>query len=516
VSEGLPLGWTRARVEDLTSVVQYGSSAKTSEDERGIPVLRMGNIVDGRLDFRGMKYLPKDHDEFPGLLLEPGDVLFNRTNSPELVGKTAIYKPDDPSPCSFASYLIRLRLRVYEPSLFAAYMNSGFGRAWIRSCVIQQVGQANVSGGKLKALELPVPPLNEQRRIVAKLEALQSRSRRAREALDAVPPLLEKLRQSILAAAFRGDLTKDWRAKHKDVEPASKLLERIRVERRKKWEEGELAKMKAKGKAPTDDKWKAKYKEPAAVDATGLPELPEGWCWASVGELAHVGTGATPKRGEEKYYLGGNVSWVTSGALNDEEVTQATELVTDCAVAETNLTVYAPGTLLLAMYGEGKTRGMVAELRIDAATNQAIAAICLDGSAASTKSLVRLALERNYAEIRSLSMGGVQPNLNLEKVRGLAVPLCPPDEVCVLESAVRASLERASRVLDVVRAQGASLQTLNGGVLAKAFRGELVPQDPNDEPAEAMLERLRTSNTPTAPTRLTHRHLTHEARRDDR
>ena len=73
-----------------------------------------------------------------------------------------------------------------------------------------------------------LPPLNEQRRIVAKLEALQARSRHAREALDAVPPLLEKLRQSILAAAFRGDLTKDWRAKHKPTESAAQLLDRVR------------------------------------------------------------------------------------------------------------------------------------------------------------------------------------------------------------------------------------------------------------------------------------------------
>ena len=139
--------------------------------------------------------------------------------------------------------------------------------------------------GRSRTSRCAVAPLNEQRRIVAKLEALQARSRRAREALDAVPPLLEKLRQSILAAAFRGDLTKDWRAKHKDVEPASKLLERIRAERRKKWEEAELAKMKAKGKAPKGDEWKAKYKEPEPVDATGLPELPEGWCGVELGEV---------------------------------------------------------------------------------------------------------------------------------------------------------------------------------------------------------------------------------------
>jgi type I restriction enzyme S subunit len=130
--------------------------------------------------------------------------------------------------------------------------------------------------------EVPIAlQLREQRRIVAKLDALTERSRRAKAALDAIPPLIEKFKQSVLAAAFRGDLTADWRAAHPDVEPASELFKRIRVERRRRWEEAELAKLTAKGKAPTDDRWKAKYEEPEAVDASELPELPRSWCWAS-------------------------------------------------------------------------------------------------------------------------------------------------------------------------------------------------------------------------------------------
>jgi type I restriction enzyme S subunit len=96
---------------------------------------------------------------------------------------------------------------------------------------------------------------------VEKIEALTARSRKAREALEAIPELLDQFRQSVLAAAFRGDLTADWREQNPDVEPAEALLERIRVERRKRWEEAELEKMRAKGKEPTNDKWKAKYKD---------------------------------------------------------------------------------------------------------------------------------------------------------------------------------------------------------------------------------------------------------------
>ena len=133
-------------------------------------------------------------------------------------------------------------------------------------------------------LGITLPPLAEQRRIVAKIEALQERSRRAREALSEVGPLLEQFRQSVLAAAFRGDLTADWRAAHPNVEPASTLLQRIRAERRRRWEEAELAKYETKGQKPPKY-WQEKYQEPEPVDDADLPELPAGWTWIRVAEL---------------------------------------------------------------------------------------------------------------------------------------------------------------------------------------------------------------------------------------
>ncbi|MCC9608084.1 restriction endonuclease subunit S [Blastopirellula sp. JC732] len=132
-----------------------------------------------------------------------------------------------------------------------------------------------LSSTRMKNFDIPVAPTGEQRRIVEKIDALQDRSRKAREALSEVGPLLEQFRQSLLAAAFRGDLTADWRAQNPNVEPASELLKRIRKERRQKWEEAELAKYEAKGKQPPKG-WQEKYKEPDPVDESELPELPAG------------------------------------------------------------------------------------------------------------------------------------------------------------------------------------------------------------------------------------------------
>ena len=132
----------------------------------------------------------------------------------------------------------------------------------------------HLSSRTVEDLELPLPPLAEQQRIVAKIEALQERSRRAREALSEVGPLLEQFRQSVLAAAFRGDLTADWRAAHPNVEPASELLHRIRAERRRRWEQAELVKYEAKGQKPPKN-WKEKYKEPEPVDDSDLAQTPK-------------------------------------------------------------------------------------------------------------------------------------------------------------------------------------------------------------------------------------------------
>lgn len=200
----LPEGWVWATVEQISGLVEYGSSAKTSEDASGIPVLRMGNIFEGGLRFDDLKYLPNEHDEFPKLLLRPGDLLFNRTNSPELVGKTAVFGGLIQR-CSFASYLIRVRLVPgAHPNLFSAVINSSYGRKWVKSVVTQQVGQANVNGTKLQALCVPLPPEAEQNCIVAEIDRHLSLANKAEAQVNANLRRAERLRQSILGKAFVG------------------------------------------------------------------------------------------------------------------------------------------------------------------------------------------------------------------------------------------------------------------------------------------------------------------------
>ncbi len=226
----LPDGWVWVTIEQLSYKVQYGSSSKCTADENGIPVFRMGNILDGKLIINDLKYLPQDHNEFPNLLLETGDILFNRTNSAELVGKTAVYK-GLPTPCSFASYLIRVKATSgIFPEIISYYINSTYGRQWIASVVSQQVGQANVNGTKLQALAVPLPPYLEQEQFISEVEKHLSVADAVEATVDAELKRSDTLRQSILKQAFSGKLV----PQDPNDEPAEKLLERIKKEKTKR------------------------------------------------------------------------------------------------------------------------------------------------------------------------------------------------------------------------------------------------------------------------------------------
>jgi type I restriction enzyme, S subunit len=351
--------------------------------------------------------------------------------------------------------------------------------------------------GDTRELAVSVPPLNEQRRIVAKLEALQARSRRAREALDAVPPLLEKLRQSILAAAFRGDLTKDWRAKHKDVEPASELLKRIRVERRKKWEESELTKMKAKGKAPKDDTWKAKYKEPAPVETAGLPELPSGWCWASLESLTDAERGIPYGIVLTGDPVADGIPTVRCGDIRRFSIDlDGLKRVSPKVAKEFDRTRLQGGEVLIAIRGTVGATAVATELMVGMNISREVAMLPTLAGLTPRYLMFCLAGPEAQARVMKQVKGVAQAGINLADLRTLPVPLAPVPEQATVLAVLERHLATCASLEHAHRATSDSCGGLDRGVLTKAFRGELVPQDPSDEPAEVMLARVRDANGP--------------------
>jgi len=267
-----------------------------------------------------------------------------------------------------------------------------------------------------------LPPAAEQRRIVAKLDALTARLARARAELDRVERLVARQRMAILGATF------------------GEFCDRPRVR---------------------------------------------------LAQLGSVGTGSTPKRGDYRYYGNGTIPWVTSGAVNLGTVLKPTEYITEAALKETSCKVFPAGSILVALYGEGKTRGMVATLGLAAATNQALAVLHSFNMDRVHPEWVRMFLLGRYEQTRSAASGGVQPNLNLGIIKSIEVPLPHVSEQITAVNRVHSAFARADRLEAEATRARALLDRLEAAILARAFRGELVPQDPADEPASVLLDRIR-------------------------
>ena len=223
---------TAPRIVSLKEVAidfSYGTSAK-SVAEGIVPVLRMGNIQNGNLDWSDLVYTSNE-EEIEKYKLMPGDVLFNRTNSPELVGKTAVYKGE--SPAIYAGYLIRIRCgNEILPDYLNYCLNSPNGRDYCQSVKSDGVSQSNINAKKLAMFELELPPIEEQNEIVRRVDALLKIADDIEKRYEKARSHVDRLTQSILAKAFRGELV----PQDPDDEPASELLKRIKQERASKEE----------------------------------------------------------------------------------------------------------------------------------------------------------------------------------------------------------------------------------------------------------------------------------------
>ncbi|MCP2290968.1 restriction endonuclease subunit S [Nocardia amikacinitolerans] len=204
----IPEPYVVAPLGAIAAAIEYGTSRKADGDESNVPVLRMGNIRDGSLDLRDLKYITRDN-EIDRLLLRDGDLLFNRTNSPELVGKSAVWRGSKSA--TFASYLIRVRFHedAAVPEFVNYWINSAWGRAWARQVKTDGVSQSNINGTKLGAMPVPLPPLEEQREIVRRVEKLLKGRDEILAKVSAVSSLLEHSCQSVIGKAFRGEIQSD-------------------------------------------------------------------------------------------------------------------------------------------------------------------------------------------------------------------------------------------------------------------------------------------------------------------
>jgi type I restriction enzyme, S subunit len=439
-----------SEVADVVRGIAFPKEDKSYVQRSGdVACLRTTN-VQKQVEWDDLWFVPAKHVKRDDQHVRTGDILISTANSYELVGKVA-QVAGLPTPATLGAFISLIRPKDgVHPKFLYHQLAWGKTQTRIREMSSNTTNISNVSTKKLATLELVVPNFDKQTLIVAELEKQFSRLDEAVANLQRVKANLKRYKASVLKAAVEGRLVEtEASLAHREgrtYETGEQLLQRILEERRAKWS--------GRGK------WKA------PESPTAHTTLPEGWTWASVDQLADVGTGATPKRDKPAYWNDGDVPWVTSSVVNSDYVDQASEFVTKLALAETNLTLYPIGTLLIAMYGEGKTRGKCTELRIPASTNQALAALQVDSS---IRGYLRHFLELNYEEMRKFASGGVQPNLNLSLVRAVCVPLPPLSEQVRIVAEVDRHLSIIREVEAEVDTNLQRAQVLRQATLAKAF-----------------------------------------------
>jgi type I restriction enzyme S subunit len=416
--------------EAVTKLVD-GSHNPPPKREVGKPMLSARNIENGRIVFDSYRFIDEAAfaHEHARSRVAANDVLLTIVGT---IGRTAVVSEGLPPFALQRSVAVLTPRDDLLPKYLCYQLQAPAAQRYFEENA-RGTAQKGVYLKTLGATQIQVPSLNKQREVVNEIEKQFSRLDEAVANLLRVKANLKRYKASILKAAVEGRLVETEASiaqrEGRSYETGEQLLQRILEGRQANWA------------------GRGKWKVPESPSAD--TPLPDGWVWSCIDQLAEVGTGATPKRDKAVYWSDGDVPWVTSSVVNGDYVDEASECVTKLALAETNLTVYPVGTLLVAMYGEGKTRGKCTELRIPATTNQALAALQV---ASAVKSYVRQFLEFNYEEMRKVASGGVQPNLNLSLVRAVCIPLPPLAE----QTRIVAEVDRH---LSIVRGVEAEIDT---------------------------------------------------------
>ena len=487
---GLPEGWTTTKTGDLFSTVGGGTpSTKNPEFWTGdIPWITSADMSD-------------KHELYPRRTISERAIAGSSTNRVPAgsvivatrvsLGKVGLARE---GVCfSQDCQALLFDSRNIDPSYVVFQMSEAVSefKHTSRGTTID-----GVTKKQLLDVDFKLAPLPEQRRIVAATEQQFSRLDAGIAALERVRKKLKCYRTAVLKAAVEGRLTEAWREENSDVEPAPELLARILEKRRERWERDQLASYEEKGKKPPKN-WRSKYKEPAAPDMEDLPELPKGWCWTSMGQCFEVRVGATPSRSKPGFW-DGDVSWVSSGEIQFCRISETKEHITEAGLANSSTRINPAGSILLGMIGEGRTRGQVAIQDIEAANNQNCAAIIVSETAVIPDYIYHWLWSR-YEITRSVGSGNNQPALNKTRVQSLPLSLPPLDE----QREIVAEVERRLSILQDVEAEVETnlkrASRLRQSILKKAFEGNLVPQDPTDEPASELLERIRAEREQSTP-----------------
>lgn len=469
----LPKGW---KISTLGALGAWGSGGTPSKNISSyyaggsIPWLVIGDLNDGIVTKSKVNITEVALVNSSAKLLEKNTLLIGMYGSIGKLGITGVQCATNQAIAFCKPYIKYVELKY----VFYALMSE-------KSFLVkkgQGGAQQNISQGILKAHEIPVAPLGEQKRIIDKLDAVFERISSCQVRLFHVFHVLKCFRQSVLSAATSGSLTEAWRLKQ--------LVDNKEISTRSYLEEN-IIKLQEKLKGKRFEEILSLYSR-VLYDSE---KLPRGWVNCPVGMIGIVSNGSTPSRSDDRFWRG-DIPWISSGEVRNCNIYKSNECISELGFESTPVRVLPRGSVLIAMIGEGKTRGQSAILEIEATVNQNVAAVVPFENGLISKYLW-YSFQAKYEENRREGNGTGPQALNCQRVRELTLNLPPLAEQHEIVKRIEALFSFADRLEARLATACTAVDRLTPALLAKAFRGELVPQDPADEPASELLARLAAS-----------------------
>lgn len=460
----LPNGWTKTNLSNV-STINYGKSIQKHErNSTGkYPVIGSSGIIG-------------HHNKF--LVTSPCIVIGRKGAA----GSTFLVK-EDCWPIDTTFYLVSNN-----------GVNSTFLNLLLKHKNLGQLDKSttipSLSRDDLYQTHIDLPPEREQVRISEKLEELLSHLDAGMAELQAAQKKLTQYRQSLLKAAVEGQLTADWRTKNVPAEDGAQLLERILSERRTRWEAKQLAKFNSQGKKPPKG-WQDKYPEPAKPDTTNLPELPEGWVWATIEEVGNVQLGR--QRSPNKLKGLSPTKYIRAANITENGVDLSDVLHMDFNEEERETFYLQQGDILLT-----EASGSPEHVGRPAIWKGPERMYCFQNTVlrfspkgiTSTFSYFSFMSMQKLGVFRKLSAGVGINHLSAGKFSRLPIAIPGIQEQETIVSLLDQELEYCNKLEREIDVSLSKIALQRQNILRAAFAGELVPQDPNDEPASELLTRI--------------------------
>jgi len=507
-SDGSPQTWVWTTAHEVCIKIQDGThfSPKNQTSSGKYPYVTARNVRSTGLDLVNLKYLQESDHKAIYRRCDPkkGDVLLVKDGVN--TGDAAINTLDEEISLLSSVCLLRAHPGILSGNFLRYFLMSPIGAELLRG---KMTGTAikRIVLAHIKELPVPIAPIAEQERVVDEIEKQFTRLDAALQSLKRVRANLKRYRASVLKAACEGRLVPTEaelaRAEGRDYETANKLVQRILKERRAKWEADRSEKLTAQRRKSKNEEWKKTYLEPSSPNTTDLKQLPEGWLWIRAEQLCDFITKGTTPSANKLLNDKGEIPFVKvynlthRGELNFSLKPTFISRKTHCEDLARSKVI--PGDVLMNIVGPplGKV-SIVPDTYSEWNINQAIAVFRPMLSYNRRFLTVSLLADHilSWAVRRSKATAG-QFNLTLEICRDLPLPLPPLSEQHRIVDEVDRRLSVIEELEALVAANVKRAERLRQSILKRAFEGKLIPQDPNDEPASVLLERIRAERKPT-------------------